>query len=266
VPDFSAIAAQSAQHFPLVDAVRRRGRSSAGPRRSCAPAARKATACPDSTMPRFLLPLLAALVALNAAAQAPFPEIATRPAALKALTDADAAVRLAGVVYFGRNGLAVDGPLIVKRLGDDDPIVREVAGQAVWLAWSRSGDPETDRLLESGVAEMNAGRNARAIEIFSDVIKRRPAFAEGWNKRATAYFLIGEMRKSLADCDQVMKRNPQHFGALSGYGQIYVHLEEYDKAIDSFRRALAVNPNLTNLEGVIRELEGLARQKRGRMI
>jgi len=154
----------------------------------------------------------------------------------------------------------------VKRLADQNPRVREVAGHAVWLAWSRSGDAVTDRLLQSGTAEMGADRHERAIEILSDVIRRKPGFAEGWNKRATAYFLSGEMRKSLADCDEVMKRNPQHFGALSGYGQIYVHLEEYDKAIAYFRRAVAVNPNLTDLEQVILELEELARDKRRRTI
>ena len=154
----------------------------------------------------------------------------------------------------------------MKRLADQNPRVREVAGHAVWLAWSRSGDAVTDRLLQSGTAEMGADRHERAIEIFSDVIRRKPGFAEGWNKRATAYFLAGEMRKSLADCDEVMKRNPQHFGALSGYGQIYMQLEEYDKAIAYFRRAVEVNPNLTNLEQVILELEKVARDKRRRAI
>lgn len=217
-------------------------------------------------MPRILGLLFAAFLALTAAAQPPFPELESRAAALKALEDADARFRLAGVVYFGRNGLAADGPLLVKRLSDENPVVREVAGQAVWLAWSRSGDAETDRLLETGAAEMNAGRYPRAIEIFSKVIARRPDFAEGWNKRATAYYLAGEMRKSLADCDEVMKRNPQHFGALSGYGQIYVRLEEYEKAIEYFRRALKVNPILTDLETVIRGLEELARARRRRSI
>ena len=215
---------------------------------------------------QFLMIFIGNLLTTTVAAQAPFPDITSRPAALKALENAEAGVRLAGIVYFGRNGLATDGPLLVKRLADQSPTVREVAGQAVWLAWSRSGDAETDRLLQSGTAEMGADRHERAIEIFSDVIRRKPGFAEGWNKRATAYFLAGEMRKSLADCDEVMKRNPQHFGALSGYGQIYVHLEEYDKAIAYFRRAVSVNPNLTNLEQVIRELEELERGKRGRAI
>ena len=216
-------------------------------------------------MARILPLLFAALLAQTASAQ-PFPELESRAAALKALEDADARFRLAGVVYFGRNGLAADGPLLVQRLADENPAVREVAGQAVWLAWGRSGDAETDRLLESGVAEMDAGRHPKAIEIFSAVIARSPEFAEGWNKRATAYYLAGALQESLADCDEVVKRNPQHFGALSGYGQIYVRLDEYDKAIDYFRRALAVNPNLTDLETVILKLEALARERRRRSI
>jgi tetratricopeptide (TPR) repeat protein len=215
---------------------------------------------------QVLLLFFAALPALPAFAQAPPAEIETRAAALAALEESDPGLRLAGVVYLGRHGLAADGPLLVKRLSDENSVVREVAEQAVWLAWSRSGDAETDRLLETGVAEMNAERLPRAIEIFSDVIKRSPEFAEGWNKRATAYFLAGDMRKSLADCDEVMKRNPQHFGALSGYGQIYVRLEQYEKAIEYFRRARAVNPNLTRLESVIRGLEELVRERRTRTI
>jgi tetratricopeptide (TPR) repeat protein len=210
--------------------------------------------------------LIAASLALAAAAQEPYPALESRAAALKALDDPDPRLRLAGVVYFGRNGLAADGPLLVKRLSDENALVRDIAGQAVWLAWGRSGDAEVDRLLESGVAEMNAKRYPRAIEVFSEVIARRPGFAEGWNKRATAHYLAGELRKSLADCDEVMKRNPQHFGALSGYGQIYARLEEYDKAVAYFRRALAVNPNLTNLEPIIRSLEELARERRRRTI
>src|SRR5512145_2185113 len=108
-------------------------------------------------MRRMVALLLAAFLALAAAAQ-PFPELGSRAAALKALEDPDARFRVAGVVYFGRNGLAADGPLLVKRLSDENPVVRDVAGQAVWLAWSRSGDAETDRLLETGVVEMGARR------------------------------------------------------------------------------------------------------------
>jgi len=132
--------------------------------------------------------------------------------------------------------------------------------------WSRSGDAETDQLLAAGVEEMEIGLFHEAIHTFSNVIKRKPDFAEGWNKRATVLFLVGDLRGSLADCDEVMKRNPQHFGALSGYGQIYFRLREYEKSIEYFGRALEVNPNLTGLETAIRGIEKLLREQRGRSI
>lgn len=204
---------------------------------------------------------IAVVIAMAAGAEA-YPKFESRATAAAALGAADAGKRLGAVIYFGRNGVADDGPLLVKRLADEDPHVRKAAEQAVWAAWSRSGDAETDRMLNDGTAEMNAGHLQKAIAIFTKVIKRDPTFAEGWNKRATAYYLAGDLQKSLADCDEVMKRNPQHFGALSGYGQIYVQLKEYAKAIDYFRRALAVNPNLTNLKDVIERLEEIVRERR----
>jgi tetratricopeptide (TPR) repeat protein len=63
-----------------------------------------------------------------------------------------------------------------------------------------------------------------------------------------------------------MKRNPQHFGALSGYGQIYAQLEDYDKALEYFRRALAVNPNMAGAQMNIQAIEELLREKRRKMI
>ena len=112
---------------------------------------------------------------------------------------------------------------------------------------------------------MQEGELNEAIATYSEVIKRKPAFAEGWNKRATALFLAGEFKRSLADCDQVLKRNPNHFGALSGYGQIYFHLEQYEKAIDYWKRALKVNPNL-GVEDNIEIAEKMRAAQRRNMI
>lgn len=222
--------------------------------------------CHSRGMTRFFLFLATVLMALTASAQTPLPEIATRAEALAALDNDDARYRAAGVLYLGRTGLATDGPLLVMRLADDNSFVRAFAEQSVWRAWSRSGDPETDQMLAAGVEEMELGLYGEAIHTFTNVIERRPDFAEGWNKRATVLFLAGDLRRSLADCDEVMKRNPQHFGALSGYGQIYFRLEEYERAIEYFQRALEVNPNLASLETAIRGIEKLLREKRGRSI
>jgi tetratricopeptide (TPR) repeat protein len=159
-----------------------------------------------------------------------------------------------------------DQPLLLRQLHDTDARVRATAEQALWLLWSRSGDAAIDKLLAAGIEQMQAGRLEDAIASFGEVIRRRPAFAEGWNKRATAYYLAGDFQRSLADCDEVIKRNRSHFGALSGYGQIYFQLEQFDKAIDHWKRALAVNPNMRGLEENIRQVEKLREEKRARSI
>jgi tetratricopeptide (TPR) repeat protein len=109
---------------------------------------------------------------------------------------------------------------------------------------------------------MNHGEAQAAIGTFSEIIRRKPEFAEGWNKRATIYFLIGEYDKSLQDCDEVIKRNPQHWGALSGYGQIYVQLDKPEEALVYFQRALVVNPNLQQVERMIEQLKQIVIEKR----
>jgi len=217
-------------------------------------------------MPPFAVLLLAIFLVMPASAQPELPKIETHAEALKALENPDARYRLAGVIYIGETALAPDAPLLLKRLYDDNPIVRELAEQNVWLVWSRSGDPEADKLLASGIDEMNAEHYQEAIEIFTRVIRRKPDFVEGWNKRATAWFFAGNMRKSLADCDEVIKRNPLHFGALAGYGQIYLRLKEYEKALKYFRRALTVDPNLTSVEDTIQKLEEFLCEKERRTI
>ena len=159
-----------------------------------------------------------------------------------------------------------DQPLLLPRLRDEIEELRGVAEQALWLLWMHSGDPAIDGARAEGTALMRAGQLPGAIAIFSEIIRRKPAFAEGWNKRATAYFLAGDFERSLADCDQVIQRNPSHFGALSGYGQIYFQLEQFDKALEYWRRALRVNPNMNGVRTNIEGAEQLLREKRARSI
>jgi len=109
---------------------------------------------------------------------------------------------------------------------------------------------------------MNHGQAEAAIDTFTEIIRLKPDFAEAWNKRATVYFLIGEYDKSLRDCDEVIKRNPQHWGALSGYGQIYLRLDKPEQALAYFQRALAANPNLRQIEQMIEELKQALIEKR----
>ena len=180
-----------------------------------------------------------------------------RTQALRGLESQDAIRRAEAAAWIGARGKPSDGKVLKRRLVDENTLVRGVAEQGLWQLWSRSGDKAVDVLLARGVGQMQAGQFKESIATFSEVIRRKPAFAEGWNKRATALFLAGEFRKSLADCDEVMKRNPNHFGALAGYGQIYFQQEQYEKAIKFWTRALQTNPNMINLEINIKAAEQL---------
>ncbi len=193
--------------------------------------------------------MLLLALALTAAAAPAFPEPPrSRGQALAALRSDDAATRAEAVVWIANRGAAADEGLLHERLRDESAFVRSYAEQALWLLWSRSGDPEIDALMARGVEEMQSGRHAEAIAVFSAVISRKPDFAEGWNKRATVYYLAGEHRRSLADCEQVLKRNPRHFGALSGAGLVHVALGQDEEAQHWLRRALEVNPNMVGVE------------------
>lgn len=196
------------------------------------------------------------VLALTAAASPAFPAPpASRGEALAGLQSTDTETRAEAIVWLANRGSMADAPLLERRLRDESPFVRSFAEQGLWLLWSRSGERAVDEAMARGVAAMEAGRYADAIEIFSEVIKEKPAFTEAWNKRATTYFLAGDYERSIADCQEVLKRNPRHFGALSGLGQIYAQMERYREALGWFRRALEVNPNLAGVEMRIKELE-----------
>ena len=203
--------------------------------------------------------------ALTAAAAPAFPDAPkSRAEALKALASPETTKRAEAVVWIANRGAMSDAPLLHQRLRDESGLVRSYAEQGLWLLWSRSGDGAVDALMARGSDEMQSGNLDEAVKTFTQVIKARPEFAEGWNRRATAYYLAGEYRLSLEDCDEVLKRNPNHFGALSGAGQIHYALENYELALVWFRRALEVNPNMIGVEMNIHRAQERLQEKRGK--
>lgn len=174
----------------------------------------------------------------------------------------DVKARRQGAEALGEFGVMTDVPALAAALRDPDAEVRALAERSLWLVWSRSGDPAVDQRFLRGVEQMQQQELEDAIETFTDIIARKPEFAEGWNKRATAYYLAGELDRSLADCDEVMKRNPAHFGALSGYGMIYLQLGKPDRALGYFERALAVNPNLAGIAEAVMAIKRFLEQQR----
>ena len=144
-------------------------------------------------------------------------------------------------------------------LKDGDTELAATAEAMLWRTWCRSGDAETDRIFRSGVDAMQRGNPEEAEGLFSRVIELAPKFAEGWNKRATVRYMRNNFIGSIADCQETLARNPNHFGALSGQGLCHMSLGEYREAAMCFRRALEIHPHL----GAVRHNLALAEAEGG---
>src|SRR5580765_6982463 len=126
---------------------------------------------------RIAIVLLAAL--LTVAAAPAFPQAAKGNSQWRAaLASADTATRMEAIVWFANNGTMADAPLLHQRLRDESALVREYAERGLWAIWSRSGDKAVDELMARGVEQLDAGQYKDAIATFSEVVKRKPGFAE----------------------------------------------------------------------------------------
>ncbi len=114
----------------------------------------------------------------------------------------------------------------------------------IWVLWSQSGSASIDLLLLRAGKAMENGDFELAMRFLNDLVRLAPKFPEGWNKRATVYYLLNEFGHSVADIERTLALEPRHFGALSGLGIILEQLGEKTGAMRAYRRGLEVHPNL----------------------
>ena len=164
--------------------------------------------------------------------------------------------RRAAVLALGLLGTYESSNSVVARaLGDSDPTVRELASNALWAIWFRADTPENNATLEQVRDLLRQERCDDAIELAAKLIKRAPAFAEAYNQRAIAHFILGHFDESASDCRKVLELNPHHFGALGGLAQCQVRLNQRVEAIKTLRRALKLQPFSEGLREAIAALE-----------
>ena len=136
----------------------------------------------------------------------------------------------------------------------------DAAQQQIWQIWIESDDMLANRLMQQGIQAMVTRQHALALEYFDRLVERAPGFAEGWNKRATVYYLMENYEASVLDIERTLELEPRHFGALSGLGMIYDAIGEPAAALRSFEAAVAINPHL---DGTRQRIEALRRELAG---
>jgi tetratricopeptide (TPR) repeat protein len=124
----------------------------------------------------------------------------------------------------------------------------------IWALWLQTPSDTTALLMTRAKAAMDAQQMDIALKLLDSVVKLRPDYVEGWNRRATLYYLKNDYAHSLRDIEQVLIREPRHFGALAGLGMIMQDLGDDKRALDAFRKALAINPHLEKVPELVKTL------------
>jgi tetratricopeptide (TPR) repeat protein len=131
----------------------------------------------------------------------------------------------------------------------------------IWAIWVEAGNPDLDKLMAKGEAAMAAREFPVALAAFNRIIEKRPDFAEGWNRRATLYYLMGEYQKSLDDIVRTLALEPRHFGALSGLGLVNIKLERMEDAAKAYERYLEVNPQNEDARETLDMIDAVLKRK-----
>ena len=139
------------------------------------------------------------------------------------------------------------------RAAPDEASAKHVEAR-IWAIWLQTPSDTTALLMTRAKAAMDAQNPDVAIKLLDSVVKLHPEYIEGWNRRATLYYLKNDYAHSLADIKQVLAREPRHFGALAGLGMIMQDLGDEKRALDAFRKALAVNPHLEKVPELVKTL------------
>ena len=128
----------------------------------------------------------------------------------------------------------------------------------IWNIWSTHPiQKKLTDLLAAGSNLMSKGELELAYNIFSKIIETAPEWDEGWNKRATVLYLMGEYLDSLSDIKEVLRLEGRHFGALSGQALVQIKLKNYEKAISSYKAAQKIYPSIKAAEVMIPQLQEL---------
>jgi len=137
----------------------------------------------------------------------------------------------------------------------------QAAEADIWRIWIESGRKDIDALMVEGMVAMSNRRIEEAISIFGQITERAPEFAEGWNKRATAYYLNNDYVASVQDIQRTLALEPRHFGAISGMGLIFLARGDEAGALAAFEAALAIHPHAPGARERVEELRRRLRER-----
>ncbi len=164
-------------------------------------------------------------------------------------------VRRAAALVLGLVGDPSVVGSLSRALHDSEDSVAAMAEHALWSVWHRGGNAAAAGPFQDGLAHLASEWYESAAERFQRAIRLDPHFAEAHNQLAIVLFLWGRWSEARTHCLQALRLCPTHFGALSGLGHCAVELDDLPQALRCYRQTLAINPRLTEIAAMVRQME-----------
>ena len=132
---------------------------------------------------------------------------------------------------------------LLENLRSSDEMIRDQATEELWRIWFQQKGIYGAQLLMQSQSLLQAGKVQQAKELLTEITEHQPDFTEAWNRRAVLYYTQGDYWRAVSDCQKALGLTPYHFGALHGLGLCHAALGNYTAAIQSFRKALEIQPH-----------------------
>jgi tetratricopeptide (TPR) repeat protein len=153
----------------------------------------------------------------------------------------------------GPHARNLDFLLGALKVAPDEESAKAVEAR-IWALWTATPSDTAALLMTRARAAMESKDYPVALKLLDAIVKLRPDYVEGWNRRATLYYLQDDYEHSMEDIRQVLIREPRHFGALAGLGMILQETGDDRRALDAFRKALEINPHLDKIPEMVKSL------------
>lgn len=173
----------------------------------------------------------------------------------------DSTTRRGAVLALGRLASYSSNTVVGRALVDRDRGVRTLAENAIRHLWMRIGSPSQQRHLTAISEHLEEQQYDRAAQLATALLDDAPWIAQGWYFRGKAFFHLGQPEAATRDCHQALEVNSYHFLAASVMGQAFLQIEDHLAALDAFRRALRLNPNMEEVRAQVIHLQRLLKEK-----
>jgi tetratricopeptide (TPR) repeat protein len=179
---------------------------------------------------------------------------------LKRFLKPTVAATFGAMVFLHPDGArAADVETLLQQLREADAAEAAKIVREIELEWRKSGSASADFLLKRGREALERGEVEAAVDHLSALVDHAPGFAEGWVSRAAAYFEAGLYGPALADLEQALALNPDHFGALLGLAAIFEMLERHEDAYEAYRLVRGIHPTHPEATEALDRLEPLVK-------